>query len=189
MLPILFSHDLDYNNDVYACKNSATRRYYNNPYYRFYCNKPLRFEGNTFIFNENFDVEGKANKNYKIYLLTSQETFSSADLMARLCKEYDNAVVIGTNTIGEGICGTPFNCYLPNSRFMFVYTAPVCKEFPEDSITGTEPDIYIHYTLDEYFMKNDLTKQGEDATSFENRMLWDETLIYVIELIDSAEYN
>ncbi len=185
ILPLVFSHDVTYSTDVIGCKNSYTKNYYNNLYYRYYINRPLRLEGDHFIYREDFNVKGQAAKNYKIYILTSDTTFSSADLMTRICKDYDNAVIVGTYTQGEGISGTPFRCYLPNSRFMFTYTPTVASGATDDSFYGTEPDIFIPLTYDEYSQKKDLESQGVDAGSYEVRQMWDKTLIYVLGLVDN----
>ncbi len=184
VLSAIFSHDYHYSGDVIGCKNSHTKRYYNDLFYRYFCDTTIKFSGDCFTYTENFDVTGNAPKDYKIYLLTSQESFSSADLMARMCKDYDNAVLIGTNTKGEGICGTSFHCYLPESRFEFLYTPTVNTIYPEDSFNGTDPDIYIPYTAEEYFIRQDLKAQGTDATAYEVRLKWDKTLQYVIGLVD-----
>ena len=90
-------------------------------------------KGDYFYYYEDFSVKGKAEGDYKIYLLTSYNTFSSGDIMARVCKEYDNCTVIGTNTSGEGVCGTILQCYLPESHFMFAYAPTINTEFPEEA--------------------------------------------------------
>lgn len=182
VLPALFSHDLEYPTDSYGIKNDFTRCFYNDLYYRIYFERPIKVEGDNYFVHEDFNVEGKAAKNYKIYLLTSYSTFSSADLMTCLCKAYDNATVVGTNTGGEGICGTPFHCYLPNSHFMFNYTSTANVNVPENNFMGTSPDIYIPYTVEEFCKRSELLNQGLDVNSFEVRMMYDKTLNYVVDL-------
>ena len=182
VLPALFSHDLEYPTDCYGIKNDFTKCFYNDLYYRIYFERPIKVEGDNYFVHEDFNVEGKAAKNCKIYLLTSYSTFSSADLMTCLCKAYDNATVVGTNTGGEGICGTPFHSYLPNSHFMFNYTSTVNVNVPENNFMGTSPDIYIPYTVEEFCKRSELLNQGLDVNSFEVRMMYDKTLNYVVDL-------
>ena len=186
VLPVLFSSDLKYTAEVVGGKCDFTKNYYCNPYYLFYIGRPLRTDSENFYYTENFDVEGKATKDLKIYLLTSSSTFSSGDLMTYLCKEYDNATVVGNNSGGEGICGSPFNCYLPESRFMFVYTATMNVEVPEDTYLGIAPDVYIPFTVDEYLTQQELKNQGVDVNTYEVRQQYDQTLQYVLEQIDGA---
>ena len=102
--------------------------------------------------------------------------------MTRICKEYDNCVVVGTNTSGEGICGSIMQCYLPESHFMFAYAPTVNINYPEDSYYGTEPDIYIPYTLDEYYARNDIFNSGTNPNSYAVRQQWDQTLLRVIDM-------
>lgn len=182
ILPVLFSHDLEYPTVVVGEKNGFTKVFHNDLYYRLFFEREVKVKGNEYFIYEDFNVEGKAAKNYKIYLLTSFTSFSSADLMACLCKAYDNATVVGTNTRGEGISGTPFHCYLPNSRFMFIYTSTANTDVPENNYLGTSPDIYIPSTVEELCRKRELSAQDLDVDSFEVRMMYDQTLIYVVDL-------
>ena len=190
LLPVLFSHDVTFMSDVVGGKNDNTKNFYDSLFYKVMAkpllNMPYRTDKDHFYYTEDFSVQGKATKNYKIYLLTSQNSFSSADVMTAVCKEYDNCTVVGTNTGGEGICGSPFSCYLPNSGFMFVYTPTASQRIPGDGITGISPDIYIHQTVEEHLTRADLKKQDIDADSYEVRQTWDNTLISVLDMIDNG---
>lgn len=192
LLPAIFDHDVQFNPQVIGRKNSYTSNYYFSTYSRLVDivrgdDFPTTdFE--YFYYTEDFSVEGKADKPYKIYLLTSTDTFSSGDIMTRLCKLYDNAVVVGTNTEGEGICGSPFNCYLPESHFAFVYVPTVNIDYVDDSIYGTEPDIYVPRTYEEYSRRIELKYvDGADPTSYEGRITWDQTLLSVIDMIENQD--
>ena len=190
LLPVIFSHDVTFFSEVTGGKNDNTRNYYSSPIYKLLDktqnNRVSRTDKDHFYYTEDFSVHGNAKKNYKIYLLTSQNSFSSADVMTAVCKEYDNCVIVGTNTGGEGICGSPFECYLPNSGFIFVYTPTASLRIPEDGCTGIDPDIYIHQTVEEYITRADLKKQDIDADSYEVRQTWDNTLISVLDMIDNG---
>ena len=55
----------------------------------------------------------------------------------------------------------------------------------EDSYLGTEPDIYMHYTLEEYNARNSLAAEGLDVDSYEVRQMWDQTLNKAIEMAEA----
>lgn len=189
LLPAIFSHDVTYTSCVYGGKNNHTKQFYGNPIYRILGTtmddkSAFSTKGKNFYYTETFTVKGNAVKDYKIYLLTSFDTFSSSDIMTRICKEYDNCTVVGTNTAGEGVCGSIFQCYLPESHFMFVYAPTISIEHPDDSYFGTMPDIYIPYTLDEYNARQDLFYSGTNPNSYEVRQQWDQTLLRVIDMAE-----
>ena len=188
LLPALFSHDVQFKSEVIGGKNDHTKRFYGNLFYRFNNRSNsltgIRTDADYFYNTEDFSVTGNAKRDYKIYLLTSQRTFSTGDIIARLCKEYDNAVIVGTNTGGEGISGTPFNCYLPISHFMFAYSPTTNKDYPDDSFYGTLPDVYVPFTLEEYYARLDMSEQGLDVDSYETRQEWDQALLKVLDMID-----
>lgn len=185
LLPALFHHDVDCKIKVVGKKNDYTENYYESKYYSSVMDRPLEFDGEYFYYTEDFDVKGQATRDLKLYVLTSSDTFSSGDILTQICKLYDNAVIIGTNTGGEGICGSPFNCYLPESHFIFVYVPTVNTTSPENSYRGTEPDIYVHYTVEEETKRRELRDQGVDVSAYEERMQWDQTLLKVLEMADS----
>ena len=108
----------------------------------------------------------------------------TADLIAALCKEYDNAVLVGTNTGGEGVSGYAVNCILPESHFGFVYVPTVNEKYPEDSFNGIQPDVYSARTMEEYLYIKSVEKQDKDYDSYENRQKWDGTLKKVLSIVD-----
>ncbi len=185
LLPALFTHDVDYVSHVYGMRNKHTRHFYGNTVYKTMKGIDTRLEGDYFYYDEDLSVTGNAAHDLKIYILTSQQTFSTADIIVRICKEYENCTVIGTNTGGEGICGDIFQCYLPESRFVFCYPPTVNIDSVEDSYLGTEPDIYMHYTLEEYNARNSLAAEGLDVDSYEVRQMWDQTLNKAIEMAEA----
>ena len=123
LLPVLFSHDVEFRYEVVGDKNDNTRHFYNVPFYYFY------------------------------------------NLLAS---------------------GSPFNCYLPESLFMFNYTPSMNVEYPEDNVYGTEPDIYIPFTVDECMRRAELRGEGVDYYSYESRLGWDQTLIAAVEMADNS---
>lgn len=187
LLPVLFSHDVEFTPRIVGKLNEHNRKF-DNAFYRLtgvFHN--MEKKDGYYYYNDFFSVKGEAKRNYKIYVLTSQTTFSTADIITALCKEYDNAVVIGTNTGGEGIGGVALNCILPESHFAFVYVGTVNEKFPEDGIKGIDPDIYCGRTLDEYYRSKELDKQGIDSGSYEVRQTWDGALIKALKMIDNKE--
>ena len=185
LLPALFTHDVPYVSHVYGMRNKHTKKFYGNTVYKTIKGIDTTLKGDYFYYDEDFSIPGNAQHDLKIYILTSQATFSTADIITRICKEYENCTVIGTNTGGEGVCGDIFQCCLPESHFVFIYPPTVSIDCPEDSYLGTEPDIYMHYTLDEYNAKNDLAAEGLDINSYEVRQMWDQTLNKAIEMAEA----
>ena len=189
LLPALFSHDQQFASPVIGGVNPYTSKMYDSIFQRmvlfYYDSETPQVDSDYYYYSDHFDVTGNAVRDFKIYVLTSQQTFSSGDIITNLCKEYDNAVIVGTNTEGEGLCGSPLNCYLPESRFAFVYVPSVNVDHPENSYYGTEPDVYVHYTLDDYNAKQELNRQGMNTSEYETRLLWDHTLLTVLDMIDA----
>lgn len=102
--------------------------------------------------------------------------------MTALGRKYDNCVVVGTNTKGEGICGTPFNCILPESHWGFVYVPTLSVSNPEDGYNGISPDVYIPLTVEEYLKYMELKDQGINADSYSVRLTWDQTLLKILKM-------
>ncbi|MBR5348676.1 MAG: hypothetical protein IK125_05525 [Lachnospiraceae bacterium] len=187
LLPVLFSKDVDYRIQVIGRKNEYTKNYYESEFWKNFLNRKTTVDDEFFYYTEDFSVKGKAKKDYKIYLMTSQSSFSAADIITRICKEYDGVTIVGTNTGGEGICGSPFNCYLPESRFIFTYVPTVEVNETDDSYYGTMPDVYIHRTAEERLKMWELRDQGVEYKSYETRTQWDRTLVTLLEMIDKGE--
>ena len=184
LLPLLFSHDVDFSPRIVGKLNKHTKQY-DSAINRilFTSDWKITKKDGYYYFNEKASVKGKATRNYKIYVLTSTDTFSTADIVTAICKRYDNAVIVGTNTGGEGIGGNPINCILPESNFGFIYVPTVNVDYPEDGIKGIEPDIWSGRTVEEYRMAESLAKQGKDPSSYEVRQIWDGTLNKVLKMI------
>lgn len=189
LLPVVFSHDVHLLSTSHGTKNDYTKKFYSSPFYKLiigtFNDYPIRTDDKNFYYAEDMSVTGLAEKEYKIYVLTGQGAFSSGDALVYLCKEYGDAVLVGGNTGGEGICGVIFNCTLPESHFMFTYMGSVSDVYPEDGVYGVQPDIYVPYTYDEYYYQRDMKLKGEDPTTYECRLEWDKTLQYVLGLAEN----
>ena len=190
ILPMVFNKDMEYICYSYGYKNQHTRHFYSSPFYTVFMTNIMNFKLKTdkdkYYLTEDCSIKGQAEKEYKIYLLTSQDTFSAADTMSRICSEYDDVVLVGTNTGGEGVCGIIINCYLPESRFVFNYMPSTNIYYPEDGVCGTMPDVYMPCTYEEYIYRREMKQRGEDPDTYENRLEWDKTLIYVIDEVDNG---
>ena len=185
LCPELFRDDLPFKQNLILPDNELTEHFSSSVINSFSGLGDFKKENGYITYTEDFSVDGKAEKEYKIYVLVSPVTFSSGDIMARIAKEYDNATVIGTNTGGEGISGTLFNDYLPESRFIFSYAPSLNKDHPEDSVYGTEPDIHMHNTKEASDKYDEIEAQGVDPATYEGRQLWDMVLINTLEIIDA----
>ena len=185
LLPVLFSHDVEFNSRNVGKLNDHTKKF-DTAITRLFntADRKIEKKDGYYYYREDASVKGQATRNYKIYVLTSQSTFSTADLIAVLCKKYDNAVLVGTNTGGEGVGGYAVNCILPESHFGFVYTPTVNEDYPEDSFNGIQPDVYSARTYEEYLYIKDMEKQGKDYESYESRQKWDGTLKKVLNMVD-----
>ena len=102
LLPVLFSHDVEFNSRNVGKLNDHTKKF-DTALTRLFntADRKIEKKDGYYYYREDASVKGQATRNYKIYVLTSQSTFSTADLITMLCKKYDNAVLVGTNTGGE----------------------------------------------------------------------------------------
>lgn len=147
-----------------------------------------------FILSENQEIvrfqdkhQGKGNgvEDKNVYVLIGDLTFSAADWVAAALKEYTNAVVIGTSTLGEGQGRTSFIDIMPNSKLTFrVYDSQSFnKNGTDNSIYGTSPEYYIPYTFESIAKRNQL----QNVYDYENRLIWDNVLLETIEMITGEE--
>ncbi|MBQ3841593.1 MAG: hypothetical protein II820_02755 [Ruminiclostridium sp.] len=144
-------------------------------------------KGDYMQYYEDYTVNGEAKGRYNIYILTSNSTFSSGDILAAITAEQDNVTVIGENTAGEGFSGNPLNYYLPESKFFFAFAPGVSDKLPENNILGTEADIYCPNRWEEYLKFIELRDDpeiGSKISTYEYRRLWDRPVAEALKLID-----
>ena len=183
LLPVLFSHDVDLEAQYVGKVNDYTKNFVHDHLNHLILQTgSVKVKDGRFYYSEDFSVKGSAKKDLKIYMISSQLTCSSADIMTALGRKYDNCVVVGTNTKGEGICGTPFNCILPESHWGFVYVPTLSVSNPEDGYNGISPDVYIPLTVEEYLKYMELKDQGINADSYSVRLTWDQTLLKILKM-------
>ena len=101
----------------------------------------------------------------KIFLLTDEYVYSSAESFAVFAKATKWATLVGTNTGGGGVEIDPVVCALPNSGLVFRFPGSMGIN-PDGTINEekhTPPYIYIEQSYNDYFKlsiddykKNDL---------------------------------
>lgn len=144
--------------------------------------------GDTMRFFEDFRGHGEAKKKYNIYVLVSDSTFSSGDIMAGIASEQDNVTLLGENTQGEGFTGKPIDYYFPESKFAFTFTMSTSEHFPDDNLVGIIPDVYCPMTWEDFCLNRKMANDpelGYDYMKYENRQAWDRPLSEALKLIDS----
>lgn len=130
------------------------------------------------------DYSGDKEDDRNIYILAGRNTASLADEFVHYFKTNDLAVVIGENTMGEGIAPTYMCSLLPETGLLFSYSPFIAfnSDGNDNSIYGTEPDIYVTLTHDDYLINRQMRMDGKDTLIYENRLEWDTELKYVLEL-------
>ena len=114
----------------------------------------------------------------KIYYLIDDGTGSSADFAVMSVKKHNLGTLVGENTRGEG-GGQSFICdKLNHSGLVFIYyPAASCDEAGKSLYTpGTEPDVYISATYDDY-----LKRQKYPNAKYENLVQYDPLIKWIIE--------
>lgn len=187
LYPNLFTDDIVVNDKITLSQNDMTEIWANNPDNKSYYQVIDNNDG-TYSFINSYEYNGLAEKKYNIYVLTSNKTFSSGDLIASTLGSFDNVTLIGNNTGGEGREGLIFMSLLPYSHMIVAYSP--CKNYditPANGVYGTSPDIFSANGLDEMINRTELTKAGIDYNEYENRKLWDKTLNDTLELIKNNQ--
>jgi C-terminal processing protease CtpA/Prc len=147
------------------------------------------YNNRRFFMSETLTYDGLARFDHNVYVLVGEGTASAADTFTAVAKQTDNAVIIGTNTAGEGLQATLFAEILPKSKLVYMYN-PATNENSDgtsNGIYGTSPDIYVEVDREGYAERLKIEEAGEDYTTFENRMKWDNVLLFTIDMIKEKE--
>lgn len=140
-----------------------------------------------------YECQGKGNgvKDKKVYVLISNTTFSAADWAAAMLKEQTSAILVGTDTSGEGLGGTAFFDIMPNSKLTFMVqdSQSFNADGTDNSIYGTSPDIYISHTMESIERRNELINNQISYIDYGSRLKWDNILLETIKLINKTETN
>lgn len=140
-------------------------------------------------FRKHFGCEGKASENKKVYVLISNLGASAADWVASLLKEQTSAILIGTQTGGEGLGNTSCVDIMLNSGLAFRYqhSQAFNPDGTDNSIYGTTADIYIPHTVESIAKRNQLMCEEGNHMSYENRLRWDNVLLETMKIIEESE--
>ena len=139
-------------------------------------------------YSDDFTAEGEAAKKYNIYILMSASTFSSGDIFTSIAEAEDNVTLLGENTGGEGLTGSPLTLYLPESKLPFTFTPGISENKPGDNYIGTSPDICCPNAWEDYLGYIEMLDDpdiGSKAGSLEYRYIWDKPFKEAIKIIDS----
>jgi RNAse (barnase) inhibitor barstar len=144
-----------------------------------------------FMMSDEYNYNAEATFRHNIYVLVGEGTVSAADTFTAAAKQNDNAVIIGTNTAGEGTQAVLFAEILPKSKLVYLYN-PAKSMNPDgtsNSIYGTTPDIYAAVDRAGYTEMLNIIDAGNDPYTFEKRMKWDNVLLSAIQQIEEQSYE
>ncbi len=115
-----------------------------------------------------------------VYILTSGKTASAADRLVSVLNDNSAAVIIGTNTGGEGRMDSFLMDSLSESGLVYIYMPELAfnSDGSNNAIYGTAPDIYVREGVPD---KKDFS--SEDPYTYENRLKWDNVLTETLEII------
>lgn len=141
-------------------------------------------DGYYYEMTEKRYLQGGENPTRDIYILIGKNSFSAADMFARVTKGKEGTLLIGTNTGGESSVSNYYMDILPNSRLAYLYTPSfsINADGENNAIYGTAPDIYKELTAENYLLRCEMEESGQDPYTYENRMKWDNVLTETIEM-------
>lgn len=127
---------------------------------------------------------GKKDYSDNVYYLVNKATASAADEYIAMVKENNLGTIVGVSTAGEGLGGSFYIDMLENSGFVFTYypCQSVDNKGKNNSIYGTEPDICIPQSTDSFYKQREMEKKGIDTESYDNRLIWDNVFLGVLNL-------
>lgn len=184
LYPNLFTDDMTIKQKITLSKNDLTTKWATALYNK--QNRQIEENGDeTYSYYITYEFEGNADKEYNIYVLTSNSTFSSGDLITSVLGSKDNVTVIGNNTKGEGRDGNVFTALLPESHLIIAYMPGRNYDVnPADAVYGTAPDYYSVIDEETVNKKNEMKENGLNVNEYENRKYWDKTLNMALEMIE-----
>ena len=141
----------------------------------------------NYYFTVSRKYKGEQEKDKDVYYLVGVDTGSAADTYINFVKENQLGTVVGTNTGGEGL-GLSYICdSLTNSSLVYVHYAskPVTQENINFS-GGTEPDVYIGRSREDFELREAYRKQGVEEC-YEMQLKYDTVLKWVVEQSNHAE--
>lgn len=150
-------------------------------------NAPI--SGYYYEMTEKTYLQGGENPRRDIYILIGKNSFSAADMFARVTKGKEGTLLIGSNTGGESAVSNYYMDIMPNSRLAYQYTPSfsINANGENNAIYGTAPDIYKELTVENYLLRCEIEENGQDPYTYENRLKWDNVLTETIEMIKENE--
>lgn len=156
--------------------------------------RELPFETNSayswYKFSEYKEYDGEYNgetavEDRDIYILSGRSSASLTDEFIHYFRKNGLATVVGENTKGEGIEPTFMCQVMPETGLVFNYSPFIAfnSDGQDNSIYCTAPDVYVTLTRDDYVINRRLRMEGKDTLEYENRLLWDTELKYVLDKI------
>jgi hypothetical protein len=103
--------------------------------------------GLDYFMQENYTVKPSSKKSFqgRIWLLVSENNYSSSEYAAMFSKQSGFATLVGEKTGGDGIGVDPAYIILPNSGLVVQYSSiyGVTADGKNSEEYGTEPDYYV----------------------------------------------
>lgn len=127
-------------------------------------------------------------KNFKVnrvLILVNNRSASATDTIINYIKNNNLSIIIGANTLGEGMSGSFAAVPLPNSGLVFTFMPGL--SFNADgscnSCVGTYPDIWAEQSIEDSVIKWDMLSEGLDVNDISNIMKYDTALKVAISVI------
>lgn len=165
-----FSDTNEYPADMYDCNNGE--------YYKYTLSR---------------DFHGDSSLSYSddrnVYYIVNYATCSSADEIAQVVKSCNLGKVVGTNTEGEGLIFGVCCDWMPNSLLMYIYSPSYVVDADgfDNSLYGTQPDIYGGVTFDGSLRCDAIAAEGKDWSSLQSRRIWDNNYQLILKDIGVLE--
>lgn len=159
-----FSNTNEYPDEMYDCNNGE--------YYKYTLTR---------------DFHGDSSLSYSddrnVYYIVNYATCSSADEIAQVVKSCNLGKVVGTNTEGEGLIFGVCCDWMPNSLLMYMYspTYVIDDEGVDNSLYGTQPDIYGGVTFEGSLRCDAIAAEGKDWSSLPSRRIWDKNYQLILK--------
>ena len=194
LYPYLYNYDITVNNTWYMPHTKYTEKLVKDSKKELTLKKSSYLSENSsdenikYLMSEDIiTLKGNAEtKNRNVYVLISGKTASAADKLVAALKDNNEAVIIGTNTAGEGRMTSFLADSFPASGLVFIYMPELAynNDGSNNAVVGTAPDTYVQEAS---FNENDFV--GKDPYVYENRIKWDKVLIETLEIIKEKEIS
>lgn len=188
LYPHLYNYDMEYKSAWYLPDTKYTKKLRSDPEARKLAFKKadlsekngLGEEQPYLACEDTFRFKGGDCMDRNVYILTSGKTASASDGLVSFLKDNSAAVVIGTNTGGEGRMDSFLMDSLSESGLVYIYMPELAfnSDGSNNAIYGTAPDIYVREGVPD---KKEFA--SSDPYTYENRLKWDSVLIKAIETI------